>query len=222
MWPFIELWGFWFWAIFLGACIIETCFVAAEKIAGALLTPIGFFLFLFLFSAFNAFGWAFEHGSLIGIGLLIYVPIGVIWSFVHWFRFIQKRADFFSEKISDFIAMRKLPSDWLPTGTDKKTQEFFEFYAHNHSERFTEERYFSIRSIENVVPKAGENKERIIFWMMFWPADMIIFFLRDLLVELWEFIYMRVQKLYQKISNFMFRKYIDIPVKKETVDEAKG
>lgn len=219
MWPFFVLWDFWFWSFFGVFIILEFIWTNKSNGVAGLLTPFGFLALLFLFSSFNPFSWIAENWSnlwMYGIG---YVTIGLVWSFFHWYRFVQKRADFLGEFLDDFRKRNELASDWMPkenpkdtrSSSDKDSSRFWEELAQNWSYKFQNRefgRYGSDASFEKVIPQAINHKEELVAWMSLWPFDMSWMLLSDFMIEIWNFLFSRFRLAYQKISNRAFRKYL--------------
>ncbi len=58
---------------------------------------------------------------------------------------------------------------------------------------------------EFVIPPARKNKARITGWMTFWPWSAIWWLLHDPITRAWRFIYARIAKQFQRVSNHVFR-----------------
>lgn len=219
MWPFFVLWDFWFWSFFGVFIIFEFVWTNKSNGVAGLLTPFGFLVLLFLFSSFNPFSWIAENFSNLWIYGLGYIVVGLVWSFFHWLRFVQKRADFLGEFLDDFRKRYNLSSDWLPKENPKETRgcsssddsRFWEQLSRDWSETFRDRDcgwHGSGKTFESVIPQAINNKDNLVSWMSLWPFDMTWMLLSDFMIEVWNWLFSRFRLAYQKIANRAFRKYV--------------
>lgn len=224
MWPFFVLWDFWFWSFFGVFIIFEFVWTNKSNGVAGLLTPFGFLALLFLFSSFNPFSWIAENWQNLWIYGLGYIVIGLVWSFFHWLRFVQKRADFLGEFLDVFRKDNNLASDWMPQENPKEeyqgrgvstkrdfSSSFWEKLARNWSETFpnrTFGRCGSDATFENIIPQATNHKDDLVAWMSLWPFDMAWMLLSDIMIEIWNWLFSRFRLAYQKVANRAFRKYM--------------
>lgn len=195
MWPFIIVGEFWFWSLFSVFMILELICAVRIKLFQAVLHAMAFFVVLLLFSDLKPFTYIAENWlTLIEYGAL-YIAIGVLWSFVHWTRKVYKAADRLSETIEAYRIAHNYPQGWAP-----ETKDQWEEISRRIS-------HYGSSDIESIIPKALNNKEEIVTWMTLWPFDMVIFLLKDLFVEMWDWLFSRFRMLYQSISNRAFRKF---------------
>ena len=229
MWPFFVLWDFWFWSFFAIFIVFEFVWTNKSNGVAGLLTPFGFLIALFLFSSFNPFSWIADNWKNLWMYGLAYIVVGLAWSFFHWLRFVQKRADFLGEFIDHFRRSNDLKSDWIPeenvsgyigekSSSEKRlSKSFWEELANTWYSIFHDDRFCrsSNTTFEGYVPQAINNKENFIAWMSLWPFDMSWMLLSDFMIEIWNWLFSRFRLAYQKIANRAFRKYIPIPSPKK-------
>lgn len=229
MWPFFVLWDFWFWSLFGVFIIFEFVWASKHNGIAGIFTPFLFMILLAVFSSFNPFSWISENWSSLWLYILGYVGIGVVWSFFHWIRFVQKRADFFGEFLDEFRKSYKTSADWfpgneeeekgLPKGERGPSKRFWERLSEDWSNEFRDGKhwyYLNAPTIETIIPQATDYKDCLVSWMSLWPFDMVWMLLSDLLIELWNWLFARFRLAYQKISDRAFRKYVkNLSVKKE-------
>jgi hypothetical protein len=55
--------------------------------------------------------------------------------------------------------------------------------------------------VDDYTPKASSNKERICFWIAYWPLSIAWFVVSDFITELVEKIYARIAKWFDAISE---------------------
>ncbi len=143
-----------------------------------------------------------EHGVFTMVYLLVYLGVGVGWSFVKWFSHLHQFRDAYRELKLDFLKFRGLdvtlaavPEDHLPAFKDWLGNKRYSMNAN-----FREE-------ILNLTrPRASKNKARITAWMAFWPCSLIGTLLNDPVRRAFNFLFNNFKALYQKMSDWVFRK----------------
>lgn len=58
------------------------------------------------------------------------------------------------------------------------------------------------------IPLVKDNKDKIILWMVYWPWSAIWTIINDPVRRFFDFVYMRISGLYQKISDRIFKDVI--------------
>jgi len=75
------------------------------------------------------------------------------------------------------------------------------FYLLGKKDYITEN---NVTHIENYIPKAKDNKGRIISWMSYWPFSAFWTIINDPIKRMFRFIYARFENLYDKMEKKMF------------------
>lgn len=190
MWMDIFLVGsFWFFALVGLTCVALVVALEAESPlwAGAIL--LGFCLTLHLLGDFNAFGWAWSNPLTTLVYTSSYFGIGALWSVAKWWFFVRNKRDKYDEVKYNFIKDYKLDmtiNDVIPG---------------KHRKVFKEQLVWTDTSM----PEARRNKSRIMTWMTYWPWSVVWTMLNDPIKKLFRMIYRRLQRLYEKISESLWK-----------------
>lgn len=188
---------------------IECVFTEVEHFGWATVTLIASIVGFSVAGHFHLFGLPSLVEFLRGHGVWLlayvgaYVGVGIGWSFVKWFSYLMSFRDAFREQKDLFCKKVGLDSS-LPVPEDRM-KEFEEHLSHvswnnNHrSQLFSRER-----------PRATRNKARITAWAAFWPFSFLGTLLNDPVRRLINFLFNQFKALYQKMSDWVFRKDIEL------------
>lgn len=227
----------WFWLALALPFVFLIWFVENERAVGAALTLIIATVVFVLFGDKNLIPWITSHPILIAEYLGAYILVGIVWGFVKWFFHVLRARDRYEKVRNKFVAeadsyrttqrryqaenefreknrrrintsetdaadkaalataVKEALAAPIPEGFDKK---LFADYAKHHAV-----------SLGEFPPRADHNKGRIIFWMSYWPASALWTIINDPITRFYRFLYNRIGKLLEGISNSMFAKYKD-------------
>ena len=138
MYAVISLGGVWFWLLVLAEVVFLYNCMGLERTKGANATAslIGFFTLLFCFS--NLKTWAVENWGwttlayFVGMAL-VYVSLGVMWSFFWmWPRWGKKRKQIHKKKLTEWLE--------TPAGVVAQIQ--------GHKPSATAEKHYKVRPLE--------------------------------------------------------------------------
>ncbi len=196
-----------FGAGFIVLCIFEfillsVCFVA-EKPGFATLS---------LIVTCAAFQWWYDIPILqtvrlnppLAIGLIIvYVVVGVLWSFVRWWIHLHREKDRYLADVSTWRECKRLPpgdlvpdelkSEWRDSGVARKWRG-------------------------KLPPLASDSKTLITSWIMYWPISIVWTLLDEPVRRLAVFAYNYVQETYTRIAASVFAGVPELPPE-ETAQE---
>lgn len=182
-----------FWALLLIPFLVLCYLVENEKsISAAVLSVAAIAAGVLLVE--NAPQWLLAHWPLVIGG---YIVSGILWGAGRWIFFVWRYLDAFKQVREEFLAETK-----AKTITDENRQAFkkaLESKSYRALGRYCE--------LTLQKPRAAKNKSRIIFWMTYWPASLLWTFINDPVRRFWEFVLRRFEKVFDRISNHMFRKY---------------
>lgn len=120
------------------------------------------------------------------VGVLGYALIGIIWSLFKWTRYVSKAHTQFVEKKKTWMADQRninIKGSWEQNVKDN-----------------------------DLIPNANNQKSKIAFWISYWPISIFWAILQDLLREIGEWIYERINSLYHKITRSYFKEEMDSDV----------
>jgi hypothetical protein len=183
LWESVFFWGL------LAVLFIELCYDQGTAAFFTLLVAIGAAYYL----GFLTIAFAMEHERDFMWMAIFYVPIGVVWATIKWWFYCWNLAG----KVRDHLAMHET----------------------NHKERIKngvnvratlDEHMRDIRSrlsstFEELPPKVYNHKSDLIRWMAWWPFSIVASIFSDMLHKLFTAIYNGFARLWQAISNAVFR-----------------
>ncbi len=206
---------FWGWAVVF-FCIIMF-FEENEKNLFAFIS-LGIFIALAIHSpvisiAFEPMIWLLWAAA--------YYACGGVWSFIKWFSFISKRADAFGEAKLDFLRGLNKNANRADAGHQLEVNiktpippeyiNVFKSVLRNSDHHFnhiaTHDYETGGSDLDDIVPLASTNKERIVTWILWWPTSAFWTILNDPLVRLANWMYARFQGMYTRIANRAFAKF---------------
>ena len=160
-----------------------------------------------LFHVADLFGWVKTHGVETVIYTLVYVGVGVAWSFVKWFSFLMAFRDKFRQYKASFLSGLTPPLN--PEGqVPENMLEDFRNYL-NRQEQYSRRGAFA-DNLLSARPRAVNNKARIVSWMSLWPCSFIGTVLNDPVRRLFNLLFSWFKGLYQKMSDAIFAKDVEL------------
>lgn len=123
------------------------------------------------------------HFSGLIVIIMFYIAIGIVWSFVKWYLFLLKRRDELIER-------------------EEKSKQF---RGIDGSSKVSSVPARSAMIKREDIPLAKDNKSRIVLWISYWPWSAFWTLLNDPIRKFFNLIYVKISKLYQKISDSVFR-----------------
>ena len=189
--------GLFFW-LFVGLMVVLlTTSVHNEKPGTGFLFVAAALVALQFTSDFKPFSWVMANPGLFGLGVLAYIGIAVVWTFAKWYMFSVSAKECYADFRKTWIANLKRPFDVV---TDKASlaSSFASFYGYR--ERFG----------MSVPPSPGDNKGRIMLWMIFWPIDMVWSIINDPVVRIFRWIYQRIVGSLGRIARGRFKGFEEL------------
>ena len=208
IWTLIEVGGIIFWLLLAALIVFEfVCYEFERKISGVV-GLIAFVGLIWLFGNFDLFGFLGANWSVILLTLVAYFVAGIVWGFGKWEFWLSKRRREFEAKKQDWLEKQNWSGNEVPVQLrDSWTREVVKTYATGmgYISSVDLSEWPSDRVKGLVVPKASKNKGLIIYWMSYWPISLLWTLLRDVLKEIWEFLYFRICKYLQRRSEANFK-----------------
>lgn len=173
--------GVWFWILTALFVILLVWEVAREKAVTGLFTVLAYLALIHLFGNASVFSAVRNHPEYAYIGIPVFFLAGALWSLAKWWFFVKHRALEYREARMAFLEANGVVGATLdtPVPEDLKTRSF------PRPRR----------------PLARQHKWRIITWMVYWPFSMVW----TLLDEPWRLIYEAMARLFQRISDAVWR-----------------
>jgi hypothetical protein len=163
---------------FLLTTLVEMeCFVWATLSVIVLMAAVG------LINHIQVFPYIKLHGFYCLECVVVYIILGIVWSFARWFLFLLKFKNKFRSLKEAYISKN------LPEGTN--------FVPADKMEDF---KYY-LRYPLSTIPTAFNSKNKIIGWMAFWPCSVIGYIVNDPFRRLFNTIFTALKNSYQKIAD---------------------
>lgn len=197
-----------FLAVLLVLFVVETVLTETENFGWAtvslILFGVGSVLCGHWFHTYSVVDFVRDNGvwTLAYVGG--YLAVGVIWSFAKWFSYLMSFRDTFREQKDAFIKSRGLnPEIGVPPNLQ---DEFRKFVSDNVG--WTNPHRSQLTLLER--PRATKNKARITAWASFWPFSFVGTLLNDPVRRLINFLFNQFKALYQRMSDWIFRKDMEL------------
>lgn len=187
---------FWFWVLVAVHFCVLLALIEYEKTGWATFTMIATFAALYFLGDFNVVAAALHNPAMTAAFVGGYFAAGTAWSVAKWWFFVRRcREDYDKQKIA-FLRQNGIEGTVIPDALKAKWKENL---GYNYGGRN------SYRRGENVIPKAGDHKSRIMTWMCYWPWSMVWTLINDPVKRVFKQIYLQIQGIMQSISNRAFR-----------------
>lgn len=159
-----------------------------------------------LFHVADLFGWVKTHGVETVIYTLVYVGVGVVWSFIKWFSFLMSFRDKFRQHKAAFLSGLTPPLNPDGQVPDNMMEDFRNYLNRQEYSR----RGVFRDNLLSARPRAVNNKARIVSWMSLWPCSFIGTVLNDPIRRLFNLLFSWFKGLYQKMSDAIFAKDVEL------------
>ncbi len=156
------------------------------------------------FHVYSVVDFVRDHGVWTLVYLAGYVAVGVAWSFGKWFSYLMSFRDAFREQKDAFCKKYNLDAS-VPLPEDKLIQ-FDSFLSSNVG--WSTGHRGQLLSRER--PRAAKNKARITAWACYWPFSVVGTVLNDPVRRLFNFLFNQFKALYQRMSDWVFRKDVEL------------
>ena len=187
---------FWFWALVAVEIVLLFMFVEYENGVGATISVLIFGAALQWFGDVDIIGYILSNPLRLLAVVASYFLLGAIWGTAKWWIHVRDRLEEYEELRDEYLR-----SKGLPPGTNVPAQfrrEWKEKLERNRS-------YRDSRTLADV-PRARDNKARIMRWMSFWPVSLLWSFLDDFVKRVFRSIYYRIANMLQRIADNIFAK----------------
>lgn len=182
-----------FWITLIAGVIGLAILIEFDRVGWAGIVTVGLFVAFFFLVDGITFDSLKSSLDTFTLNFLIYVAIGIGWSFAKWYLYLKDRRNDYRDHKEEFYKMKsiELNSD-LSEGMKKEFKEYLDSKSFLNS-------YDAKR--KTVIPLAKNHKDRITGWVFWWPISIILSVFRDLATA----IYNHLKGVFQKISNHMFK-----------------
>lgn len=197
-WELFLVGSFWFWAIIIVEAfwLIRCLCVESGPGIGGSLTFLA--VVLWLFGDFNIFSWIWYNPVLLLECAAGYAVLGVIWSVVRFKLLCTDARDMLEDVKQEFKDQHEITGE-IPADMRIEWREFAGNINWPGSGKFG-----VIQALEDIIPKARNNKATIMYWMGYWPLSMLWFFFHDMIERIVQRVYRYFVRLYDSIARNTF------------------
>lgn len=217
----LVLTGLWFWVLLWIELFLLIIFTVNEYWGWSIVSVAALIAIYTLFSDFNPFVWVATHPIQFGLGLVAYfIPMGLLVGMFKWYLFIleakEKNEEVKQEWIKNKLYRLQHEHDGSEDTRDKiaayqkainegKLNEYIWDEWKIYEEKYLEWRYADgfIRPITR--PVAKDNKNRIIAWIVWWPAVGLWSIINDPLYRIGRWIYRSFAGFLDRISAYVWK-----------------
>jgi hypothetical protein len=211
LWPFIEIGSWIFWVLVGGLCIWELICVEFEKRVGAWFGLVGFVLAIWLLGNFELIHFLRANGAILAVYAASYFLAGMLWAWIKWEFLSAKNRSAYNEFQRKWLDSLHLPDKDVPQEYQEAwTLVVIEEYAggrpsYQESKSDFLKKYSPQRIKGLVIPRVRDNKARIMFWLAHWPFSLFWTFFRNVLADVWNFIYIKIGSFLDMRAKSHFR-----------------
>jgi hypothetical protein len=189
--------------------VAATVLTEVERFGWATFLLIVSVAFAQVFHVVDIFDWVKTHSLDTVLYALAYVGVGLAWSFGKWFFFLLRFRDKYRESKTRFLQGLTPPLNPEGQVPEQLRKEFYAYLDRTVRYSSAYSRVFSNNPLSER-PKASNNKQRIVLWMSLWPCSVVGTLLNDPVRRLFDAIFSWVKSLYQKMSDAMFSKDVEL------------
>jgi hypothetical protein len=203
-----EVGSFWFWTVSIAFTLWLLVSVRFEHGWSSTSCVVLFAVLLWLCGSFNVFKWICLNPLIAFTVFVGYVFVGIGLSYTKWYFRVADYRDAYKKLRDTFIRLNRL-TDTIPPDFLSKFQDYIrncswdEFVPRGYS------RPHHVNSLQDVIPKAADHKNSLIFWTSFWPISLFWTLFHDILDRLFQRIYQALRESYDHVARHAFRNIPD-------------
>lgn len=201
--------GIAFWVLVLVELVLLFIFTEKENGIGALLSVGGFCAVLQFLCGVNLIGELRANWLFVLPLISAYLCLGVVWAVFKWNKYIGERLEKHDALLAEFVS-----SNNLSIGTVELPEKYKRDWS-SHLKRFSDNNGQSYASS----PLVRLHKSRIIKWMAMWPLSLTLFMFKDMVTELFSYLYQQVQAFLQEMANKRYARAAHIQANLEANDK---
>lgn len=179
---------FWFWTAAAVVAIVITALVENEEGAWATFVFLASLVGLNWLSRAGVGRFLVLHPWRVLAYVVVYFVAGAVWSLAKWYFYVRRQSAKYEEYKAAFLRSEKA-AEMTPELAFKLRQQLSNSYSGPKAE----------------APLPAEHRGDLLRWATYWPFSLVGTLLNDVVREAWRAIYDRLQVVYTRISNFVFR-----------------
>lgn len=193
--PWIMLWGFWFWGIFLIESALLIYCLEEDKPGFAVFTTLFVFVLFAVWSDFISFKWIWQNPGFIVMCLAGYIFIGAVYSILKYFFFLTDKKRRWDDAFDHYCEKHKIKIKHLIDLPDEHKRPAANFIEDKLG-------YSSL-------PTFRDSTERVVFWMGYWPWSLFWTLLNNPLRWMFQEIKRGLIEMYRKMHDSIIGRRTD-------------
>lgn len=130
------------------------------------------------------------------ISALIYLLLGLFWSFFKWYRFVKKAAKYFKKNMGEYQA------SFL-----RYEKELASYEKEDPGYRNREPKAPKQPNVADYIPKVSDNKAQLSSWIILFPFSVLRYALGNLLTDFLNGIIKAFKSVYETITKNLFKDF---------------
>jgi hypothetical protein len=198
---FLLLAGPWFWIAAIPCAVVLLVAAMAERTGWSTFAILCVVLSVHFLAGVNVWHAIATHPLYIVGGFIGWFVMGILWSWLKWFALVKREASRIREIRDKFLEsygteMGSAQPDIMVKCWNHIADKVG-YWGGDHAD--------PAKVIELAKPKPSDNKERIIFWIGYWPLSMILTLIDDPLRRLADALYRWVSGMFSRMSDQAFK-----------------
>lgn len=181
--------------LFIGLALLEVILLEMEHFGRATVLVIGTALAIQFGHILPLWSWVTAHPALLLQYAIIYLLVGVLWSFFRWWRLFVHWRDEYAKIRSNYLKDKGLPPNTIPT--DDQVREMSRRQGYYGDDKVNP-------------PTFERNRGRLMAWMVFCIFSMIGWLFNSPIRRLYEFVVDMFKGTYQRIGDYMLRQFPEL------------
>ena len=175
-------------SVILGIVLLVLAFIFTVTEYGAALFGISVCLYLWLIGlVLPAKEWITNHVTLTVSLAVVYLFLGVLWSFFKWYRFV-----ILGKAGNGFIGELK----WWAEKENMNPLDFYLKLNISHP---------GYRPIMDMMPKMSSYFNELVNWVFLWPTSLVMWFVGDFVWNLFDYIAKAIYRMFGQIYDNITR-----------------
>jgi hypothetical protein len=190
--------GVLFWTLIVAELVLLFVFTEYENGVCATISLVCFLAILQFMAKVNVIGFIWEHPLQLLMVAAVYLIAGACWGIFKWRRLVILRLRDHDDALAKFAVAKGLPEN-----TTVLPAQYREEWKRELERGKAFDGPFNGQTLADT-PLARKNKARITRWMSLWIFSMALFFLKDLVVEVFSAMYVKLAKFLQRIADNIY------------------
>jgi hypothetical protein len=183
---------FWFWALVVAEIALLLAFTEYESGIGATVAIAIFVAALQWMGDVDIINHIKTHPWHLLVLAGSYLLFGICWLAFKWVRFVKEKLNLYDEFLERFCVSKGLPED---------TKSIPPEHRRDWVNRVNDTRdYYTKQTIADT-PKIKNHKSKAMIWMSLWVFSMVMFFLKDMVRETFNLIYVKIAGSLQRLAD---------------------